>query len=117
MTASQQAFVGHLQYASKVCLQEDMRYLYTVGPKNGIYRWAFFGDKEMPLDLTILYEKTQQEIQREELKEQKAVTLPTFEQKELKTYTEEQIAKLRSEIIQGKDPNGAQASLALPRPH
>lgn len=46
-----------------------MRYLYSVGPNNGIYRWSFFGDKEIPLDLTILFEKTVQEIKREEEKE------------------------------------------------
>ncbi len=76
-----------------------MRYLYTVGPGNGIYRWAFFGDHEMPLDLTVLYEKTQEEIKREELKEMLAVQLPTFKQNELKTYTEEQISKLRTEMV------------------
>jgi len=50
-----------------------MRYLYTVGPGNGIYRWSFHGDKEMPLDMTVLFEKTQAEIKREEEKEQQAV--------------------------------------------
>lgn len=94
-----------------------MRYLYTVGPCNGIYRWAFFGDREMPLDLTVLYEKTLAEIKREELKEQQAVTLPTFNQQELKTYTEEQIAQLRSDVVQGRDSFAPQNALALPRPH
>lgn len=41
-----------------MCISEDMKYMYTVGPNNGIYRWAFFGDASMPLDLTVLYEKT-----------------------------------------------------------
>lgn len=56
-----------------MCLQEDMRYLYTVGHGNGIYRWAFYGDKDIPSDLTLLFEKTQAEISREEAKEQLAV--------------------------------------------
>ncbi len=43
--------------------------------------------------------------------------LPTFNQTELKTYTEEQIAKLRNEIINERDPSAPQGSLALPRPH
>jgi hypothetical protein len=47
-----------------------MRFLYTVGPGNGIYRWAFYGDHQMPEDITILFEKTQEEIKREEAKEQ-----------------------------------------------
>ena len=72
-----------------MCLQEDMRFLYTVGPGNGIYRWSFFGDHEMPQDLTVLYEKTIAEIKREEAKEDQTVTLPTFKEKELKAYTEE----------------------------
>jgi hypothetical protein len=29
-----------------------MRYLYSVGPGNGIYRWAFFGDRNMPEDIS-----------------------------------------------------------------
>ena len=47
-----------------------MRFLYTVGPGNGIYSWVFYGDHEMPEDITILFEKTQEEIKREEAKEQ-----------------------------------------------
>ena len=54
-------------------MQDDMRYMYTVGPGNGIFRWSFSGDKAMPLDLTVLYEKTNAEIKREEQKEEKLV--------------------------------------------
>jgi len=42
--------------------------LHSVGPSNGINKWSFFGDREMPLDLTILFEITQAEILREEFK-------------------------------------------------
>ena len=87
--AAHQAFSGHFKYASKICLSDDLRHLYTVGQGNGIFRWNFYGDREMPADLTILFEKTQKEIQREEEKEKEPVVLPTFKQSELQTYTEE----------------------------
>ena len=51
LIAAQQAFSGHLQHASKLLIQDDMRYMYSIGPGNGIYKWAFFGDKEMPEDI------------------------------------------------------------------
>ena len=58
LLAAHQAFTGHFKYASKICLADDLRYLYTVGLGNGIFRWSFFGDREMPTDLTVLFEKT-----------------------------------------------------------
>ena len=36
-----------------------------------------------------MFEKTQNEIKREEEKEKEPVKLPTFKQSELKSYTEE----------------------------
>jgi hypothetical protein len=30
-----------------------MRYIFSIGKGNGIYRWAFFGDKNMPEDITV----------------------------------------------------------------
>ena len=65
-----------------------MRYLYTVGPGNGIYKWAFFGDKEMPEDMLEAYEKLPDDIAIEEAKEGQ-IPYPTFDQDELKTYTEQ----------------------------
>ena len=67
--AASQAFVGHLKYAHALCLSQDMRHLYSVGPQNGIYRWGFYGDRQMPDDLLALFEKTAVEIQRDEEKE------------------------------------------------
>jgi hypothetical protein len=29
-----------------------MRCLYSIGDLNGIYKWTFYGDKSMPLDLS-----------------------------------------------------------------
>lgn len=39
-----------------------MRFAYTVGPGNGIYKWAFYGDKEMPIDITTAYEQLPDDI-------------------------------------------------------
>ena len=79
MIASQQAFDGHLEYAAKIFMQQDMRSLYTIGPGNGIYKWAFFGDKDTPVDIHEQYEKTKVELEREEVKEN-TIKLPTFSQ-------------------------------------
>ena len=79
MIASQQAFDGHLEYAAKIFMQQDMRSLYTIGPGSGIYKWAFFGDKDTPVDIHEQYEKTKVELEREEVKEN-TITLPTFSQ-------------------------------------
>jgi hypothetical protein len=37
-----------------------MRFIYSVGPNNGIFKWGFFGDKSLPQDtpLNEFYEKT-----------------------------------------------------------
>ena len=64
-----------------------MRYVYSIGPGNGIYKWAFWGDKDMPEDISANYEKTQSEIDRENHVEDE-IKLPTFSQEELETYTE-----------------------------
>jgi hypothetical protein len=46
-------------------LQRDLRFLYSVGPGNGIFRWAFFGDHSMPDDVLTLFEKTKVELDLE----------------------------------------------------
>ena len=97
MIAASQAFSGHLQYASKIVMQHDMRYLYSIGPGNGIYKWAFYGDREVPVDLPAQFEMLPDEIAREEAKEG-VIQIPTFDQEELKTYTEEQIAQMRENM-------------------
>lgn len=81
--------MGHLKHAKSLCLQRDSRFLYSVGPGNGIYRWAFFGDREMPDDITTLFEKTKAELDKELEKEKQDITLPTFDQKELMQYSEQ----------------------------
>ncbi len=34
-----------------------MRFLFTLGDGNGIFRWSFFGDKEFPSDISRHYEE------------------------------------------------------------
>jgi hypothetical protein len=60
-------------------LQKDLRFLYSVGPGNGIYRWAFFGDHSMPDDVLTLFEKTKVELDLELEKKNKDINLPTFD--------------------------------------
>lgn len=44
--------------------------------------------------------------------------MPTFKQDELKTYTEDQIAKLRAQILNGRETeSAAQPSIPVPRPN
>ena len=61
--------------------------MYSIGPGNGIYKWAFFGDKDMPDDMTEHFEKMPEEIALAEAKEGE-LPYPAFEQEHLKTYTE-----------------------------
>ena len=56
-----QAFIGHFKYPKRVYWQEDdMRYLFSLGDGNGIFRWSFFGDKEIPSDLSQCFEELEQ---------------------------------------------------------
>jgi len=47
-----QAFMGHYSFASKFVISKDMRFVFSVGELNGIYKWAFYGDSSMPDDLS-----------------------------------------------------------------
>jgi hypothetical protein len=42
-----------------------MKYVYSIGPGNGIYRWRFHGDREMSEDISLFFE----ESKKEEVKE------------------------------------------------
>ena len=65
--ASFQAFTGHTKHATRVCMDRDMNYVFTIGPMNGIYKWRFYGDKEMPSDITQVYEELPKTNQIKEL--------------------------------------------------
>jgi len=62
-----------------------MRFLYSVGPNNGIFKWAFFGDKSMPDEppLNEYFEKTSREHDRLAAEADKKVSLPTWDKDEL----------------------------------
>ena len=55
--ASTQAFLGHFKYPIRAIVQDDLRFVYSIGEGNGIYKWNFYGDKEMPLELNKYYEE------------------------------------------------------------
>lgn len=55
--ASSQMFLGHFKWPRKVTLSHDMKYAYSVGDFNGLYRWMFHGDPSLPEDLMGYCEK------------------------------------------------------------
>ena len=38
-----------------------MKNIYSVGDLNGIYKWTFYGDKSLPLDITEHCEELEEE--------------------------------------------------------
>jgi len=52
-----QAFIGHFKHPKRVYWQDDMRSLLSIGDGNGIFKWSFFGDKEMPSDISRCFEE------------------------------------------------------------
>ena len=54
---SHQAVLGHFKWPRRVYWQEDMRFIFSLGDGNGIFRWSFFGDKETPSDITHHFEE------------------------------------------------------------
>lgn len=52
-----QAFLGHFKHPRKLYWSTDMRFIFSVGDGNGIFRWSFFGDREAPADMSKHYEE------------------------------------------------------------
>jgi WD40 repeat protein len=93
---SSQAFMGHFKYATKVILSKDMRFIFSVGELNGIFKWQFYGDKSMPEDITEYFEELESEklakaALTEEEKEKQRANEGIFDQEELASYTQQQI--------------------------
>ena len=42
-------------------MQSDMKYIYSVGQKNGIYKWSFYGDLTFPEAIEDYCEETLRE--------------------------------------------------------
>ena len=61
-----------------------MRYIWSVGEGNGIFKWIFFGDQSHPVDMNDHYEKL------EAKEEVKILEEPAkFDHDELLTYTQQ----------------------------
>jgi hypothetical protein len=50
--ASSQAFMGHFTHPTRVAITKDLRYVYSIGELNGIYKWSFYGDASLVEDLS-----------------------------------------------------------------
>ena len=78
--------MGHFKFASRVIISQDLRFVFSVGELNGIYRWSFYGDKSMPDNIDMYCEEIEQEdvaqVAHEDDKEG-----ALFEQDQLLTYT------------------------------
>lgn len=80
-----QGFIGHFKHPKKVYFQEDMRFIFTIGDGNGLFRWTFFGDKETPSDLSKYYEEL--EAKPQVLAHTGELGEPTFNHEELLKMT------------------------------
>jgi WD40 repeat protein len=49
---SSQAFMGHYTFSNRCIISKDMRFVFSVGELNGIYKWSFYGDTTVPEDLS-----------------------------------------------------------------
>jgi hypothetical protein len=54
---STQAFTGHFKWPRRAVFSPDMRFVYSLGDGNGLFRWAFFGDGDTPSDIERHYEE------------------------------------------------------------
>lgn len=78
-----------------------MRFAFSVGQWNGIFKWHFYGDKTEPEDISEYFEELESEkakiaAQTEEELEQKRVNEGIFDQEELATYTAKQIENFKN---------------------
>jgi len=85
--------MGHFRHASKVIISKDLRFVFSVGELNGIYKWAFYGDKTSPEDVSEFFEELESEkvakaAMSEAEKEQRRRNEGMFDQEELMTYTQ-----------------------------
>lgn len=92
LVPSSQAFLGHFTHASRLIVSKDMRFVFSVGELNGIYKWLFYGDSKHPDDITQFCEELEHERLAkaqltEEEKDQLKVGEGMFDQGELMSYT------------------------------
>lgn len=78
--------MGHFKFASRVIISQDLRFVFSVGELNGIYKWSFYGDKSLPDNLDMHFEEVEQEgVQNVAQDGDKESAI--FEQEQLLTYT------------------------------
>lgn len=41
-----------MKYPTRIICQDDMRFIYTIGEGNGIFKWGFYGERDIPSDIT-----------------------------------------------------------------
>lgn len=89
---SSQAYMGHFSWPDRAILTKDLRFIFSVGKLNGIYKWQFYGDRTMPDNIDGYYEELESEIKAklamtEEEKEKQRMNEGIYDQEELATYT------------------------------
>lgn len=55
--ASTQAFLGHYKFPRRLCVQKDLKNVYSCGEFNGIFKWTFYGDASDPQDFSAFCEE------------------------------------------------------------
>lgn len=98
---SQQAFMGHYQFPTKVVISKDLRSVFSIGPWNGIYKWQFYGDNTYPKNIEEVFEELESEKARkaaltEEDKERQRVNEGMFDTQDLAAYTAKQIENFKN---------------------
>lgn len=58
---SSQAFMGHFKFARRLVITKDMKFVFTIGDYNGLFKWIFYGDKTSPEDLSEYFEELESE--------------------------------------------------------
>lgn len=81
-------------------LQDDMKFIYSIGEQNGIFKWAFYGDKEINHELAKHYEELV-DVSKKSLKDNVRNENETFfKQEDLQNYTQQQIDQMKSMLDQ-----------------
>jgi WD40 repeat protein len=94
-----QAYQGHFKHPSRAVISKDLRFVFSIGEWNGVYKWNFYGDKqgiETPFDI---FEKIEQDLKAEELNRPK-----TYEEqlRELEQMDEENGAIFEQDHLMAK---------------
>jgi hypothetical protein len=53
--------MGHFTHPSRIAISKDLRFVYSIGELNGIYKWSFYGDASLVEDLSQFCEELESE--------------------------------------------------------